>query len=148
MNKEMNKVQMAKSYLRQIRILELRIKQDKDRLETLRANLGGCIGISYDRERVQTPPKDSLSEEIAALVDLEQKIVSDTVTFEKKRNEIVQMIRMLNDAACEEVLYLRWVCQLDFSSISEQMSYSLRQVHKIHSKALTMLARFLSRASA
>ena len=126
----------AKQYLKRIWFLEGRVKREKERIATLRAVLTGMKGIAYDADKVQTSPSDPMSEKVGALVDLERKTMADIVALEEMKSETLSVIHTLDDELMEQLLYLRYLHHKNFYEISAEMNYSLRQLHKLHSKAL------------
>ena len=129
----------AKQYLKRIWYLEGRVKRDKERLETLRMAADGVKGIVYDADKVQTSPADTMSERVGALVDLQRKLVSEIVELEETKSEVLSVIHTLDDEPMEQLLYLRYLLHRNFYEISEEMNYSLRQLHKLHGRALRMI---------
>lgn len=65
-----------KEYLRQLRTAEIKIEQKEEELERLKASLES-ISTGTDSERVQTTPRDKVSEEVPQKVDLEEEINAD-----------------------------------------------------------------------
>lgn len=129
----------AKQYLKRIWYLEGRIKRDKERLDSLRMAADGVKGIVYDADKVQTSPADTMSERIGALVDLQRKLVSEIVELEETKSEVLSVIHTLDDEPMEQLLYLRYLLHRNFYEISEEMGYTLRQLHRIHGRALRLI---------
>ena len=136
-------INLAKQYLKRIWGLEGRIKRDTERLESLRAAADGVKAITYDGDRVQTSPADTMCERISKLVDLEKKLESEIILLEQTKTEILSTIHSLEDEQAEQVLYLRYLHHKNLYEISDTMGYTLRQLHRIHSRALNKLNKTL-----
>lgn len=65
-----------KEYLRQLRTAEIKIEQKEEELERLKSSLES-ISTGTDSERVQTTPRDKVSEDVPQMVDLKREIESD-----------------------------------------------------------------------
>ena len=137
----------AKQYLRQIRIIEGRIRRNTNRLRSLRASSDGMRAITYDGIKVQSSPEDSMSEKIGEIVDLENQTKAEIIKLEKKKSEITGKIHTIGYEEGESVLFMRWVEGMNFYDIAEQMHYSMRQVHNIHGRALQMLGERLHKSA-
>ena len=124
----------ASQYLNQIATLETRTQRDRERLEELRAT-SGISSLRYGC-KVQTSRTDILGDHAAEVIDLEQKYVDDIVELETAKSETLNIIHTLDDEPCEQLLYLRYIRQLNFYEISDSMSFSLSYLHRLHNKAL------------
>ena len=129
----------AKQYLRQIRIIEGRIRRYKSRIRELRASADGLRGITYDGIKVQSSPEDKMSETIGEIVDLERKTIEEISKLQHMKTKITARIHTIDYEDGEAVLFMRWVECMSFNVIAEKMHYSLRQVHRIHGRALQLM---------
>lgn len=134
----------ASEYLKRVGILEWHIKRDKERLEELEASAYSVRAMSYDNSKVQTSMTDVIADKAIALTDLRQKIADEIIESELTKDEIIRTVNSLENEQSERILYLRYIRQLNFYDIADEMSYSLRMVHRIHSKALSELNEMLT----
>lgn len=134
----------AKQYLKQIRLIDGRIRRNKERIQSLRLAVDGIKGIAYDKDKVQSSAIDTMSESVGKLVDLERNLVGDIVRLELLKTEATKKIHEINFEIGEEVLYLRWVQGESFYNISDSIGYSLPHTHRIHGKALQLMNEVLA----
>lgn len=124
-----------KEYLRQLRTAEIKIEQKEEELERLKASLES-ISTGTDSERVQTTPKDRLSEEITRIVDLEKEINSDLGALLMLRNKIINEIQSMDNPVYINILYKRYVQYKSLEEIAVEMSYSYTRLRHLHGRAL------------
>ena len=125
----------AERQLEGIKILAGRIHRMRDNLEVLRKNSADV------RSMGQTSMSDTMAGK--RLAELEAKTTTDITRLELLMERTVQLIHALDDKQAEELLYLRYVCSLDYYEISERMSYSLGMLHRIRRRALQELEQRL-----
>ena len=126
----------AKDYLMQVRLMDSSIRQKMSLLTQMRMSATGLRAVTYDGDKVQNSPGDRMADVMARIVDLEYEIIDDTLKLVQKKSEVVSDIFMVGDEKLERVLYLRYVEYLTFSNIAEEMDIDIRQVFRLHGKAL------------
>ena len=124
-----------KEYLRQLRTAEIKIEQKEEELERLKSSLES-ISAGTDSERVQTTPRDRLSEEITRIVDLEKEINSDLGAMLMLRNKIINEIQSMDNPVYIDILYKRYVQYKSLEEIAVEMSYSYTRLRHLHGRAL------------
>lgn len=124
-----------KEYLRQLRTAEIKIEQKEEELERLKASLES-ISTGTDSERVQTTPKDRLSEEVPIIADLEKEINSDLGAMLMLRNKIINEIQSMDNPVYINILYKRYVQYKSLEEIAVEMSYSYTRLRHLHGRAL------------
>lgn len=124
-----------KEYLRQLRTAEIKIEQKEEELERLKSSLES-ISTGTDGERVQTTPRDRLSEEITRIVDLEKEINSDLGAMLMLRNKIINEIQSMDNPVYINILYKRYVEYKSLEEIAVEMNYSYRQIKRLHGISL------------
>ena len=124
-----------KEYLRQLRTAEIKIEQKEEELERLKSSLES-ISTGTDSERVQTTPRDRLSEEITRIVDLEKEINSDLGAMLMLRNKIINEIQSMDNPVYKNILYKRYVQYKSLEEIAVEMSYSYTRLRHLHGRAL------------
>ena len=125
----------AKEYLNQIDTYELKIKQLEQRKQELRLRMLPS-GISYEKDRVQTSPKDQMSEYAVKLDELTRETENTIIEYEKKKNEIIGEIQNLTDSRHITILFNRYVNHISLENIARNMKYDYKWVCKLHSFAL------------
>lgn len=129
----------AKEYLRQIEVLNIKIKQREEQLSCLRETAGGAAAICYDKLNVQShPAPDAMERNVIKIIDIENRIVEDKLRLEAIKNEIIEQIHALNDKRYIDILYHRYVKMERFEKIAVDMSYDYVYVRALHGEALGM----------
>ena len=77
----------AKQYLSQYQLARIKIAQRQEQLEEYRTTIG-YSGIQLS-DKVQTSPKDALSDKVAKAVDLEIEIYSEIKASLKLKHQII-----------------------------------------------------------
>ena len=135
----------AIEYLKQARILQkafdakVKVLEEKHHSLFLGVSVGGS-------ERVQTSPKlDGNQSAIAEFEDLRMEIAVSEVELIRKKNEIIDTVRMLSDPDQVDVLIGRWVERKKVEQIAIDMNYSYRQVQRIHKKGIKKLQKIIDK---
>lgn len=129
----------AKEYLEQIEILDIKIEQKEEQLESLRATAGGDAAIRYDKLKIQTSTApDAMERNVIRIVELEGKIMEDKWKLAHLKDQIVDQIQSLDDSRYIKVLYLRYVKYEKFEQIALDMSYDYTYTRALHGEALGM----------
>lgn len=129
-----------KEYLRQLRTAEIKIEQKEEELERLKASLES-ISTGTDSERVQTTPKDRLSEEVPIIADLEEEINVDLGALLMLRNKIINEIQSMDNPVYINILYKRYVQYKSLEEIAVEMSYSYVHIRRLHGYALIQFSK-------
>lgn len=126
----------AKQFLKQAYKLNEVIKSDKQELESLRC-LAESISNDISQERVQTSvTNDKITNIIANIVDLENEIYKEIEQLVQLKKEIRDVINSVENVNEKLLLKYRYLMFLQWEEICEEMSYSPRQIHRIHDSAL------------
>ena len=135
------KEQTPKEYLRQLRTASIKIEQKEDELERLKA-AAESISANTESERVQTTPRDRISEDVARIMDLKEEINRDIGELLILKNKIINEIQSLDNPVYIDILYKRYVEYKTLEEIAVEMSYSYRQVLRLHGLALQDFKRW------
>ena len=131
-----------KEYLRQLRTAEIKIEQKEEELERLKSSLES-ISTGTDSERVQTTPRDRLSEEVPIIADLKEEIKSDIKALLILKNKIINEIQSMDNPIYINILYKRYVQYKSLEEIAVETSYSYRWIKHLHGIALQEFKRFI-----
>jgi hypothetical protein len=128
----------AKQYLSQIKWLDSIIKVKLQQVEELRATATKITGfISLDKIFIQeTKPKDTTSELVCKIVDLENEINSHIDKLIDTKREAIRKIELLNSSEYKLLLTLRYISLKSWEEIAVDMHYTFQWIHKIHKKSL------------
>lgn len=126
----------TKEYLGQIENSSRMIQNKLSEIYQLKT-MACSVGVSSDKERVQTSgSKDMLGNTVSKIVDLEKETDKMVDGYIEKRKHIISQIDSLKNKDYYNVLTLRYVLNNTFDEISEKMNYSIRNVFKLHGRAL------------
>lgn len=126
----------TKQYLSQISRLDRMIKNKMTELAQLKELTYGLSSISNE-ERVQTTlSPDKIGNKISKIDEMERKIDSLVDEYVDKRNLIIAQIDSMENETHYEVLFARYIEKKTFEQIAAEMSYSWRQIIRLHGKAL------------
>lgn len=141
--------QEIKEYFKQIRkeqselmhLIEMRRREELSLLPK---------GITYDGDRVQSTPEDTLSKTAAKIVDIQQEIDSSILGLRKRKAEAESYISKLECSNEREVM--RWYYMdndcgklLSWQQVAEKMGYTEKHVLKLHGTALLNLSKELKK---
>ena len=135
------KEQTPKEYLRQLKTASIKIEQKEDELERLKA-AAESISANNESERVQTTPKDRVSEDVARIMDLKEEINRDIGELLILKNKIINEIQSLDSPVYIDILYKRYVEYKTLEEIAVEMSYSYGYIKRIHGHALLAFGKF------
>lgn len=135
------KEQTPKEYLRQLKTASIKIEQKEEELERLKA-AAESISANTESERVQTTPRDRISEDVARIADLKEEINRDIGELLILKNKIINEIQSLDSPVYIDILYKRYVEYKTLEEIAVEMSYSYRQVLRLHGLALQDFKRW------
>lgn len=148
----------AKEYLNQAYKLDRQAEMLLAKADKLRESLYGR-GVSYDGSRVKSGAGGAgvnLSDTVAQVIEYEEQAERIIEKLVEKRIEIEHTIAQVPDEVAREVLerryllYQPWETYFDKRTgektigIDEAMSYSARQIYRIHGKALLIITRNVS----
>ena len=126
----------TKTYLNQISRLDLMIKNKISELASLKEMYCGLTAITNE-ERVQTTPNfDKIGTILSRLDELERKLDDLVLLYTNKRLKIISQIDAMDDEVIYNVLFSRYIEKKTFERIAADMTYSFRQICRIHNKAL------------
>jgi len=128
----------AKQYLRQAYRLNELINSHIREVEQLRLISTSVPSTDFSKERVQGGqlPGDRMSNIIGKIVDLEKQINDEVDSFVDLKKEIHDVIEAVKNPNERLVLRCRYIEFFTWEQVSDCMSYSIKQVHRIHSEAL------------
>lgn len=135
----------AKEYLLQLRKLQRNATNKQKEYKRIKESLTFLQGIAYDKDRVQTSPKDTLSETISSLVDAENEAVAAITQYLDLYNDCVDKINSLSRYEYVEILSRRYL-EDDYQkrrlvSIACDLNFSYERVKHMHGEALQEFSR-------
>lgn len=118
-----------------MRTAEIKIEQKEEELERLKSSLES-ISTGTDSERVQTTPRDKVSEDVPQMVDLKREIESDIKELLILKNKIINEIQSMDNPVYINILYKRYVQYKSLEEIAVEMSYVYVHTRRLHGLAL------------
>lgn len=93
------------------------------------------------KEKVMTSEQISLQELLQEKAEeLEKKQLQITEVMADKMDEIASAIDKITDINYKELLTRRYLFNEDWENIANNMNYTTRHIHRMHSRALYILA--------
>lgn len=132
----------AKEYLKQVELLDVKIRQKKIELAGLKEEATCTGAFDYSAEKVQTSAKaDSMSKKVAKYVDLENEIHEDIERFTELKHKVIGQIHMLDDPKYINVLFKKYIEYNGLKEISKELGYSYDHIRRVHGWALLEFQR-------
>jgi hypothetical protein len=127
----------AQKYLQQIRVLDTKIRQKEEQIESLKLSADGAGAIRYDKDIVQVSKVDSKMESIVVqYVAIEEEVKKQKLHLEQMKQIIIDQIQELTDDRYINVLFKRYVQIKSYELIAVEMNYSFDYVKELHRDAL------------
>lgn len=132
----------TKQYLKQISRMEKMIQNKLAEIYQLKTMAYGVTASGGEKERVQSSPdQDKLGNAVSKIVDLESETDRLVDRFLAKRNHIINQIDSMENSDYYDILSLKYVFGHSFEEIADKTGWSIRQVFRIHGRALQEFER-------
>lgn len=132
-----------KAYLNQAYKTELRINNKLEQVEMLRALAEKTTATLSDMPKA--PSSENTNENILVrIIDMENEIKRDINHLLDIKEGVQGAIKTVEEPELRLLLELRYLCYRSWGDIAEEMNYDVRQIHRIHSKALFELNKKMS----
>ena len=136
----------AKEYLRQLQVLDVKIKQKLDEYRQLKAQVE-ARGMDVSSERVQMTPSNVTEKLIIQYIDLEDGICELMRQYAETKDEIINVIHSIGGQHAAQyirILYDRYVPDekgkvKSLEQIAYEMSYNYTYTCELHGRALVSL---------
>ena len=126
----------TKQYLNQISRLDRMIQNKLAEISQLR-ELAMSVSAVKNEERVQnTPNFDKIGTAYCKIEEMEEKLDKLIDEFVNKKNLIISQIDKIENETYYEILFARYIEKKTFEKIADEMTYSWRQVIRLHGRAL------------
>ena len=131
----------TKQYLQQISRLDRMINNKLSEISQLR-ELAMSVSAVKNEERVQTTPNfDKIGTAYCKIAEMEEKLDKLIDEFVDKKNLIISQIDKIENETYYEILFARYIEKKTFEKIADEMTYSWRQVIRLHGRALQEFER-------
>lgn len=126
----------TKQYLQQISRLDRMINNKLSEISQLR-ELAMSVSAVKNEERVQTTPNfDKIGTAYCKIAEMEEKLDKLIDEYVDKKNLIISQIDKVENETYYEILFARYIEKKTFEKIADEMTYSWRQVIRLHGRAL------------
>ena len=126
----------TKQYLQQISRLDRMINNKLAEISQLR-ELAMSVSAVKNEERVQnTPNFDKIGTAYCKIEEMEEKLDKLIDEYVDKKNLIISQIDKIENETYYEILFARYIEKKTFEKIADEMTYSWRQVIRLHGRAL------------
>lgn len=132
----------AKEYLNGIRRKRLHCQMLEEKRAELETQAQGMKAITYDKDRVQTSPRNSMETLVTQMVALEEMYGKVLWEYHTANLKAERQIKSMSNAAYAEVLWKRYMeddengRQKSIARISCEMYKSYEWVRHVHGNAL------------
>ena len=120
-----------KEYLRQVYLLDKRIKVDMDEVVRLRELATSVSSLRYDREYVQTTRsvEAPFVKALIRVMDLEAKINTEITMLISLKEQILDVISKLESVDEQMILRYRYMSNMTWEDIGKELHASLSLIH-------------------
>ena len=134
----------AKEYLKQIKTLDIKIKNKSLELEDIENKMKGVTGISYEEKTSGSVNNKSPQEKLVhKYIAYQDELEKDINKLAECKSQAMNLIDKIEDADCVDVLYKRYFQFKKWEQIAVEKNYSYQGICKIHGKALQMMNEIL-----
>ena len=131
----------AVEYMERAEKVEAEVQDMMEQLDFLRASLTGSA-LNMDADRVQTSPKDRMSEVCAHIADLDAQVNQKIDRLADIRAETYDTLKKyVHDGLARDILVKRYLYFQDLREICTRKQLSYRTVCRVHDKGLWQLAK-------
>ena len=129
----------SKQYLSQAFHIDQRINSKMEQIATLRTMLTKTGVTMSDMPGNPNKDRSRVEDTLVKIVSMEDSINNDLNKLIDLRNEIMQVIKDVDDLQCQMVLELRYLCFHTWEDIAIDLNCSVRNIHLLHGRALGMV---------
>lgn len=131
----------TKAYLRRIREQYKIINRLSEQCDTLRFSLGAAA-IRYDKDVVQSSPRDVVSDTMMEILELQERIITLSRHLDSRRFDALQVLMQIPDQTQRDVIRLYYLdapsgIPRTWDAVAAQIGMSTKYViRRIHPEAL------------
>lgn len=126
----------TKDYLNQVSRLDSMIQNKMSEILQYRELSVSLSAVSSDIKVRTSPDMDKIGNSIARLDEMEKQLDEMIDHFVDKKTHIIAQIDAVKDEVYYQVLFARYIEKKTFEKIAMELNYSLRQISRVHEKAL------------
>lgn len=126
----------TKAYLSQARYLDMRIKSKLQQIDSLNELATTCSSVLTGMPRNPRQSNSPMADAVVKIIDLQNEVQRDIYNLIDLKKEITDVIKTVANPEHQTLLEKRYLCFLSWEKIAVDMSYDLRYIHKLHTRAL------------
>ena len=126
----------AKEYLSQAYRLDQRINNKLEQLTSLNDLAAKCTSVITGMPRNPNRSVSTMADAVAKIIDLQTEINKDIDRLVDLKRDMVRCIKAVDNAECQILLELRYLCFKTWEQIAVDMGYRVRNVYILHNEAL------------
>ena len=127
-----------KKNLRSAFAIQKQIEAEYVELQNLRDN-ASRITPAYSLAPGGSGTGQRIENAMAKIVDAENIIQSEMEILMVALGEIRQLISLVDDPVLRLILHKRYLCYQKWEQIAADLSYSWKQIHRLHNRALNII---------
>lgn len=134
----------AKTYLSQVKMLDVRINQNIEEIEHLKEIVYKVTPtIRQDAGGGHSSDQDKIGSAIAKIIDLEAEINADVDRYVDTKRAVMRDLEKISDPIQFQILHKRYFLYQTFEAIAEQINMSVRNVAYVHGDGLRTMDEIL-----
>ncbi len=134
----------AKTYLSQAYRIDSRINSKIEQVAPLRDLATKATSTLRDMPRSSSPNLNRMEDVILKIITLEQEINADIDALVDLKQDIMHLIKRVQNPEYQAMLELRYLCFKAWEQIAVDMNYSIHHLYKLHNVALDVCDRLLA----
>ena len=127
----------AKHFLSRPYWIDKRIDRKQEEIDRLRAKLTKATSVISDMPRADSG--GDWTDADVKVLEMEQRIHEEILELCRVKREVFEVIDAVEDERYRTLLELRYRNYLTFEQIAVEMSYSWRQIMRLHAEALAVI---------
>ena len=135
----------AKEYLSQARHLDKRINSKIQMLEELNAAATKCTATYTDMPKAPSNSRSRVEDIVIKIILLQEEINKDIDRLIDIKAEIYKVISQVDSPELALILEKRYMCQMTFEELAEDLGYEERWIYVLHGKALKKVQNILEK---
>lgn len=126
----------AKEYLGQAYRIDQRINSKLEQVTSLRNLATKATSTLSDTPPSGTRNVHSMEDVIVKIIDMENEINADIDKLVDLKQEIIRVIKAVENQELHTLLELRYLCFKTWEEISVEMGYTIRHIYRLRDMAL------------
>ena len=135
----------AKEYLSQVYLLEQQVRSKLEQIESLKS-LADYVSTDFTREPVShTRNVSSMQDTVLKIMELNKELDAQIDALVDKKIEIIHTLAQIQRVDYRLILEKRYISFYAWEKIAMDLRYSVRNVQRMHSRALQVVQGILDR---